>query len=50
MDQIAEEMSITNERARQLVRGAELALASLPGIELLEQYLYTFFKLFCRNA
>jgi len=39
MDQIAEEMSVTNERARQLVRGAELALASLPGIELLEQYL-----------
>jgi RNA polymerase primary sigma factor len=39
MDQNAEEMSVTNERARQLVRGAELALASLPGIELLEQYL-----------
>ena len=39
MDQIAEEMGVTNERARQLVRGAELALASLPGIELLEQYL-----------
>jgi len=39
MDQIAEEMGVTNERARQLVRGAETALASLPGIELLEQYL-----------
>ncbi len=39
MDQIAEEMGVTNERARQLVRGAELALAKLPGIELLEQYL-----------
>jgi RNA polymerase primary sigma factor len=39
MDQIAEEMGVTNERARQLVRGAELDLARLPGIELLEQYL-----------
>lgn len=39
MDQIAEELNITGERARQLVRGAELALAKLPGIKLLEQYL-----------
>jgi len=39
MDQIAEEMGVTGERARQLVRGAELALSKLPGIELLEQYL-----------
>ena len=39
MDQIAEEMGVTNERARQLVRGAELALTTVPGIELLEQYL-----------
>lgn len=39
MDQIAEEMGVTGERARQLVRGAELDLAKLPGIELLEQYL-----------
>ena len=39
LDQIAEEMGVTNERARQLVRGAELELAKLPGIELLEQYL-----------
>ena len=39
MDQIAEEMGVTNERARQLVRGAELDLAKLPGIKLLEQYL-----------
>ena len=39
MDQIAEELNVTGERARQLVRGAELALAKLPGIELLEQYL-----------
>lgn len=39
MDQIAEELGVTGERARQLVRGAELALSKLPGIELLEQYL-----------
>lgn len=39
MDQIAEELNITGERARQLVRAAELALAKLPGIKLLEQYL-----------
>lgn len=39
MDQIAEELGVTGERARQLVRGAELALTKLPGIKLLEQYL-----------
>jgi RNA polymerase primary sigma factor len=39
MDQIAEEMGVTGERARQLVRQAETELAKLPGIELLEQYL-----------
>ena len=39
MEQIGEEMGITNERARQLVRQAEEALAALPGIRLLEQYL-----------
>ena len=39
MDQIAEELNVTGERARQLVRGAELALAKLPGIKLLKQYL-----------
>jgi RNA polymerase primary sigma factor len=39
MEQIGEEMGITNERARQLVRQAEEALAALPGIKLLEQYL-----------
>lgn len=39
MEQIGEEMGITNERARQLVRQAEIALAALPGIKLLEQYL-----------
>ena len=38
MDQIAEEMGVTGERARQLVRQAENALRALPGIELLEQY------------
>jgi RNA polymerase primary sigma factor len=39
MDQIAEEMSVTGERARQLVRAAEQELSKLPGIELLYQYL-----------
>jgi RNA polymerase primary sigma factor len=39
MEQIGEEMGITNERARQLVRQAEIALSQLPGIKLLEQYL-----------
>jgi RNA polymerase primary sigma factor len=39
MEQIAEEMNVTGERARQLVRQAEVALQGLPGIKLLEQYL-----------
>lgn len=39
MEQIAEELDVTGERARQLVRQAELALKGLPGIKLLEQYL-----------
>lgn len=39
MEQIGEEMGITNERARQLVRQAEEALVALPGVKLLEQYL-----------
>lgn len=39
MEQIGEEMGITNERARQLVRQAEVELSKLPGIKLLEQYL-----------
>ena len=39
MDQIAEELEVTGERARQLVRQAEIELAKLPGIKLLEQYL-----------
>ena len=38
MEQIAEELNITGERARQLVRQAENALKALPGIKLLEQY------------
>lgn len=39
MEQIAEEMDVTGERARQLVRSGEKALASLPGIQTLAQYL-----------
>jgi len=39
MEQIGDELGITNERARQLVRQAEIALAGMPGIKLLEQYL-----------
>ena len=39
MEQIGEEMGITNERARQLVRQAEIDLAKVPGVKLLEQYL-----------
>jgi RNA polymerase primary sigma factor len=39
MEQIAEELNVTGERARQLVRQAEKTLSTLPGIELLEQYL-----------
>jgi RNA polymerase primary sigma factor len=39
MDQIAEEMGVTGERARQLVRSAEKELAGLPGIKILEKYL-----------
>ena len=39
MEQIAEELQVTGERARQLVRQAEVALSKLPGIKLLEQYL-----------
>jgi DNA-directed RNA polymerase sigma subunit (sigma70/sigma32) len=39
MEQIAEELNITGERARQLVRMAEMSLRAMPGIKLLEQYL-----------
>ena len=39
MDQIAEKLSITGERARQLVRQAEKDITKIPGIKMLEQYL-----------
>jgi RNA polymerase sigma factor (sigma-70 family) len=39
MEQIGDELGITNERARQLVRDAEKSIRQVPGIELLEQYL-----------
>lgn len=39
MDQIAEELSVTGERARQLVRQAEIALSKLEGIDSLQTYL-----------
>lgn len=39
MEQIAEELNVTGERARQLVRLAEKGLQAMPGIKLLEQYL-----------
>ena len=39
MEQIAEELNVTGERARQLVRAAEKNITTVPGIELLEQYL-----------
>jgi len=39
MEQIAIELSVTGERARQLVRQAELGLKKMSGIKLLEQYL-----------
>jgi RNA polymerase primary sigma factor len=39
MEQIAEELNVTGERARQLVRLGETALRNMPGIRLLEQYL-----------
>lgn len=39
MDQIAEELGVTGERARQLVRQAELALKKVSGINLLKEYL-----------
>ena len=38
MEQIAEELNVTGERARQLVRQAEVALSKMPGIKLLQQY------------
>ena len=39
MDQIAEELNVTGERARQLVRQAEIALSKLDGIQSLQTYL-----------
>ena len=39
MDQIAEELSVTGERARQLVRQAEIALSKIEGIDSLQTYL-----------
>lgn len=39
MEQIGEEMSVSGERARQLVRAAEIAIQRVPGIQILEQYL-----------
>lgn len=39
MEQIAEELNVTGERARQLVRAAEQSLSKVSGIKLLEQYL-----------
>ena len=39
MEQIAEVLSVTGERARQLVRQAEIEITKVPGIKMLEQYL-----------
>jgi RNA polymerase primary sigma factor len=39
IEQIAEELEVTGERARQLVRQGERAIKKLPGVKLLEQYL-----------
>jgi DNA-directed RNA polymerase sigma subunit (sigma70/sigma32) len=39
MDQIAEELNVSGERARQLVRAGEKALKQVSGIALLEEYL-----------
>jgi DNA-directed RNA polymerase sigma subunit (sigma70/sigma32) len=38
MEQIAAEMNITGERARQLVRAAEKELRNVPGINRLKEY------------
>ena len=38
MEHIAEELNVTGERARQLVRQGECALRKVPGIEKLAQY------------
>jgi len=38
MDQIAEELNVSGERARQLVRAAEKSLQDLPGKKILEKF------------
>lgn len=39
MEDIAEKLGVSNERARQLVRAGEEGLRNLSGLELLQQYL-----------
>ena len=39
MEQIADELQVTGERARQLVRQAEKEIRKIPGIKKLQQYL-----------
>jgi DNA-directed RNA polymerase sigma subunit (sigma70/sigma32) len=39
MEHIAEELNVTGERARQLVRQAEKALKAVPGIGKLLKYI-----------
>jgi hypothetical protein len=39
MEQIAEEMCITNERARQLIRRSEESIKALNNIDLLRRWL-----------
>jgi RNA polymerase primary sigma factor len=39
MEHIAEELNVTGERARQLIRQGEKALQSVKGIDKLMQYL-----------
>jgi DNA-directed RNA polymerase sigma subunit (sigma70/sigma32) len=38
MERIAEELNVTGERARQLVRQAEKSLKAMEDIDLLKQY------------
>jgi RNA polymerase primary sigma factor len=39
MDDIADKLNVSNERARQLVRAGEIALRKLSGIKILQEYL-----------
>jgi DNA-directed RNA polymerase sigma subunit (sigma70/sigma32) len=39
MEDIAEKLGVSNERARQLVRAGEDGLRNLSGLEILRQYL-----------